>query len=281
MTGAPTRADRPPGTGPGTNPTALVTGGSKGIGRSLASEFAADGYDLLLVARTKSTLEEVAAELEYRYGVGVDTLSVDLAKRAAVDRIVDYLTTTDTTVDALVNNAAVATYGAFAECDLETERDQLRVNVEAPVLLTRRLLPALLERDSGIVLNVASTAGLRPGPYMAGYHASKSYLVSFTQSVAEECRATGVSVAVLCPGPVSTDIHDESGRGSTWLERRFMLSPDRVAAAGYRGVKRGDVVVIPGYRNRVIPAICRVLPWSLRRRLGAWVTTPGVVPRPK
>jgi len=258
---------------------ALVTGGTRGIGRALAAEFAADGDDLVLVARTEAPLERVAVDLETRYDVVVEPIAVDLADPAAPKVVHDRVRELDLAVEVLVNNAAMATYGAFAAGDLDAERRLLRCNVEAPIALTRRFLPAMLERGRGAITNVASTAGFRPGPQMASYHASKAHLVSFTESLAEECRGSGVSVTAICPGPVATGIHEDCGRGSTWLERRFMLSPDQVAASGYRAIERGDVIAIPGYRNRIIPTLVRVLPGVLRRRLGEWVTTPGVMPK--
>lgn len=267
-----THIDPPP------RPTALITGGSRGIGFALATEFAADGYDLVLVARDHERLERAATQLRDRFGCAVTAMAADLSDLESPQVLHDRISEAVGHVDALVNNAAVATYGPFAESDLAAERDQVRINVEAPVALTRLYLPAMLERDNGMVLTVASTAAVRPGPTMAGYHASKAYLRSFTESLAEECRGTGVTVTALCPGPVSTSIHDRCGRGSTWLERRFMYTPQQVAASGYRAAKRGEVVFVPGYRNRVIPALSRVLPGSLRRRLGRWVTTPGVLP---
>ena len=257
---------------------ALVTGGSRGIGYALAAEFAADGYDLVLTARDHDRLEGAATRLRDRFGCAATAIAADLSDPEAPQALHDRISDAVGHIDALVNNAAIATYGPFAESDLEAERDQLRINVEAPMALTRLYLPAMLERDDGMVLTVASTAAVRPGPTMAGYHASKAYLLSFTESIAAECRETGVTVTALCPGPVSTSIHDRCGRGSTWLERRFMFTPQQVAASGYRAAKRGDIVFVPGYRNRVIPVLSRLLPSSLRRRLGHWVTTPGVVP---
>ncbi|MFP8957259.1 SDR family NAD(P)-dependent oxidoreductase [Natrialbaceae archaeon A-CW3] len=258
--------------------TALITGGSRGIGLALAEEFAADGYDLVLVARDEERLEAVARALQSRFGVAATAISIDLAEPDTPERIRDHLLERDIEIDALVNNAAMATYGPYAESDREAERTLLRVNVEAPLALITEFLPAMLERDDGLILTVASTAAFQPGPYMAGYHASKAALVSATESIAEECRDTDVTVTALCPGPVSTGIHDRSGRGSSWLERRFMLTPERVATAGYRGAKRGDGMVIPGRRNRILAAFARLLPHSLRRRYGRWVVVPGVIP---
>ncbi len=267
-------------TGDGTRPTALITGGTRGIGRALATAFAEYGFDLVLVARSRTPLEQHAASLEASHGIDVLPLQADLTDPSAPDRLVETLADRRWPIDVLVNNAGMATYGPFAQADPTAERDLLRLNVEAPVALTRAFLPAMLERDAGIVGFVTSTAAFRPGPMMASYHASKAHLRSFTESLAGECAGTGVSVTALCPGPVSTPIHDECGRGTTWLERRFMLSPETVAARGVEGMLAGEPVVIPGWRNRVIPSLARILPSRARQRLGAWVTSPGVLRRP-
>ncbi|WP_255168881.1 SDR family NAD(P)-dependent oxidoreductase [Natrononativus amylolyticus] len=256
------------------SPRALITGGSRGIGRALAAAFAADGYDLVLVARNEERLEAVARELECGYGVDVTTVSADLTDPDALEEVYERATAGGA-VDVLVNNAAVAVYGPVAETDLEAERDQVRLNVAAPVELTKRFLPAMLERDSGHVVTVASTAGMRPGPFLAGYHASKAYLISFSEGLTEELRGTGVDATVVCPGPVLTGIHERSGRGSRWLERRFMRSPDAVAADSYEGIRAGKAVVVPGLRFRLLPWVSRLLPRPLSRRLARLIIDRG------
>lgn len=257
--------------------TALVTGGSRGIGRALAAEFASDGYDLVLVARDPDRLASAAGDLERAHGVDVAALSADLADPDAPAAIHDAVA--DREVDALVTNAATAGYGSVADRSLADQRAEVEVNVRAPLSLIRLFLPGMVARDRGRIVTVASTAALRPGPYMAGYHASKAYLLSLSESLAAELRGTGVSVTALCPGPVATDVHERSGRGSTPLERLFMRSPEAVAADGYEAIRAGETVAVPGLRYRPLAALSRALPRSIRRRVAEWIVTPGVVPR--
>lgn len=252
----------------------MITGGSRGIGRALAAEFAADGYDLTIVARDEERLEAVARELEDEHGAAVSTISADLSDPDERERVYESATA-EGTVDALVNNAATAVYGPVADTDLEAERGQIRLNVAAPVELTKRFLPEMRDCDSGRVVTVASTAAFRPGPFMAGYHASKAYLVSYSEALAEELRGTSVDATVVCPGPVHTGIHRRSGRGSRWLERRFMRSPEAVAADAYEGIRAGKAVVVPGLRFRLLPWVSRLLPRAVSRRLARAVIYRG------
>ncbi|HZC76160.1 MAG TPA: SDR family oxidoreductase, partial [Ktedonobacterales bacterium] len=181
--------------------TALVTGASSGIGEELARLFARDGYDLVLVARGKTQLEALAAELRQRHGVSLTVLATDLAQPAAAQAIYDELTRAGITVDVLVNNAGYATYGSFTEIPAETELAMLQVNMAALTHLCKLFLPPMVRRGSGRVLNVASTAAFQPGPLMAAYYASKAYVLSLSEALANELRGTGVTVTALCPGP--------------------------------------------------------------------------------
>lgn len=256
------------------NRTALITGGSRGIGRALSAEFAADGTDLVLVARDEGRLERAARTLEREHGVDATAIARDLRDPIAREAVYEEATR-DHEIDVLVNNAAVAVYGAVADTDLEAELSQVRVNVAAPVDLTKRFLPDMIERGSGRVVTVSSTAAFRPGPFMAGYHASKAYLVSYSEALAEELRGTGVDATVVCPGPVRTSIHRRSGRGSRWLERRFMRAPEAVAADAYEGIRAGETIVVPGLRFRALPWVSRLLPRPLSRRLARAVIDRG------
>lgn len=254
------------------SPTALITGGSRGIGRALAAEFAADGHDLVLVARDPDRLERAADDLERRYEIDATSISIDLSRADAPAEVASRVADQDLRVDALVNNAGMATYGPVAETDPEALREQFAVNAITPALLTRQFLPEMLERDAGTIAIVASTAAFRPGPSLAGYHASKAAALSFAESLAEECRGTGVSVTALCPGPTETGVHERSGRELDALERQFAYSPERVARVGYEGIRAGETVVIPGRRHEALAAVGRLLPGEARRRLSGWMT---------
>ncbi|HEY6236260.1 MAG TPA: SDR family oxidoreductase, partial [Candidatus Elarobacter sp.] len=184
--------------------TALITGASSGIGEAFARALAARGEDLVLVARSAERLEALAAELSAKHGVRAHVLPADLSDPKAVDALVAELTARGLTVTTLINNAGFGTHGEFASLDAARERDEVIVNVLAPVQLTHALLPAMVARKSGAIVNVGSTASFQPVPYMAVYGATKAFLLSFSEALAEEVRAHGVRVVALCPGQTDT-----------------------------------------------------------------------------
>ncbi|WP_226011548.1 SDR family NAD(P)-dependent oxidoreductase [Halomicrobium salinisoli] len=240
---------------------ALITGASAGIGRSLAREFARHHHDVVLVARREERLRDLADGLE-RPGVAATAVPMDLAADGAPEWLWNELDERGLEPDVLVNNVGVGTHGRFAESDLDRERAQLRLNVELPVELTRRFLDG---RDRGAVLNVGSVAGFTPGPFMAGYYASKAYVNSFSEALAAEHRDDGVRVTVVCPGPVDTEFHDRAGVEHSSIGRWLSYDPDFVARAAYDGLRRDETVVIPGRGMAVLSALLRVVPRSLRR----------------
>jgi short-subunit dehydrogenase len=240
---------------------ALITGASAGIGAALAREFARHGHDLVLVARRRDRLEDLAADLE-RHGVAVDVIAMDLAADGAVDRLWTELDDRGIGLDTLVNNVGVGTHGPFAESDREAERTLLRLNVEIVVELTHRFLE---NREAGAVLNVGSVAGFVPGAYMAGYYASKAYVNSFSQALAAEYHDSDVDVTVLCPGPTETEFQERAGMGDSAIGRYLFYTPEQVARAGYRGLQRGEAVVIPGLAMRALVALLPFVPRRLQR----------------
>jgi len=249
--------------------TALVTGASGGIGRELAREFAAGGYDLVLVARSGGKLEELAAELRERHGVAARVLAKDLAKPGTPDEIFQDLAGAGIEVDVLVNNAGFATFGPFAETDLVAEIEEIQLNVAALTHLTKRFLPAMLARRRGGVLNLASTAAFQPGPLMAVYYATKAYVLSFSEALAEELRGTGVTVTALCPGPTTTGFQARADMAGSGLFSGPLKVMDAaaVARAGYEGFRAGKRLVIPGLINKIGVQSVRVSPRSLVTRL--------------
>ncbi|HEX8292580.1 MAG TPA: SDR family oxidoreductase, partial [Pyrinomonadaceae bacterium] len=232
--------------------TALVTGASGGIGEELARLFAADGHGLVLVARSRDKLARLAEELHEKHGVGARVLAADLARAGAPQEIFDELRGAGVAVDALVNNAGFGSYGLFAETDLRSELDLLQVNVVALTHLTKLFLPGMLARGRGYVMNVASTAAFQPGPLMAVYYASKAYVLSFSEALANECGGTGVRVSALCPGPTETGFVAAAGMGDSKLFDRAVMDARTVAVEGYRGMLAGKTVVIPGRRNNLL-----------------------------
>ena len=232
--------------------TALVTGASGGIGEELARLFAADGHDLVLLARSRDKLARLSEELEGKHGIAACVVVSDLARPEAPQEIFEELTAGGVTVDALVNNAGFGSYGLFAETDLKQELEMLQVNVVALTHLTKLFLPAMLARRRGYVMNVASTAAFQPGPLMAVYYASKAYVLSFSEALSNECEGTGVRVSALCPGPTETGFVAAAGMGDSKLFDRAVMDARTVAEAGYRGLLDGKAVVIPGFRNNLL-----------------------------
>jgi short-subunit dehydrogenase len=243
--------------------TALVTGASGGIGAELARLFAADGHDLVLVARSRDKLAGLAEELGGRHNVAARVLPADLARPQAPREIFDRLGAEGAGVDALVNNAGVGSYGLFAETDLQSELDLLQINVVALTHLTKLFLPAMIARRRGHVLNVASTAAFQPGPLMAVYYASKAYVLSLSEALSNEAKGTGVTVTALCPGPTETGFVAAAGMSESKLFDANVMDARSVAVEGYRGMLAGRAIVIPGFRNRLLANGYRLAPRGL------------------
>src|SRR5215207_7550380 len=247
--------------------TALVTGASGGIGEELARLFAADGHDLVLLARSRDKLARLAEELVGRHGVAARVVASDLARPEAPREVFEELNAGGVTVDALVNNAGFGSYGLFAETDLKSELDLLQVNVVALTHLSKLFLPGMIARRRGYLMNVASTAAFQPGPLMAVYYASKAYVLSFSEALANECAGTGVVVSALCPGPTETGFVAAAGMGDSKLFDRAVMDARTVAVEGYRGLLAGKTVVIPGFRNNLLARSIGFFPRDLVTRV--------------
>jgi len=244
--------------------TALITGASSGIGLDLAHLFAADGHDVVLVARSEGKLRDLARELEAKHGVKAHVLVADLAKSAAPREVFERAPA----VDILVNNAGYGLTGKFAETELQTELDMIQVNIAALTPLTKLFLPPMLQRGRGRILNVASTAAFQPGPLMAVYYATKAYVLSFSDAIGEELRGTGVTVTALCPGPTATGFQKTAEMGSEALLKIMRpVSSMEVARAGYRGLMRGTRVVVPGVKNKIGVQSIRLTPRAVATRV--------------
>ncbi|MDQ2818270.1 MAG: SDR family oxidoreductase [Candidatus Eremiobacteraeota bacterium] len=247
--------------------TALITGGSSGIGKELASLFAADGYGLVLTARGGDALEAAADRIRRRFGVAVLTIAADLANQATPQAIYERICVERIEVGALVNDAGFATYGAFSQTDLKTELEMIEVNVSAVVHLTKLFLPGMRRRAAGKILNVASTAAFFPGPLMAVYYASKAFVLSFSRALAEELRGSGITVTALCPGPTTSGFQRRAGMEDSKLLRGRVMDAPTVAQAGYRGLMRGKGLVVPGARYRLLALAARLAPTRLTTRV--------------
>lgn len=242
--------------------TALITGASSGIGLELARLFAADKWDLALVARSEGKLKELASELQSAHGITVRVVAADLAKPGAADEVMARLEGVE--IEALVNNAGFGTAGEFTKADLHAQLEMIQVNIAALTHLTRLALPAMVGRRRGAILNVASTAAFQPGPLMAVYYATKAYVLSFSEAIAEELRDSGVTVTALCPGPTATGFASAAQMESSKLFTMTRPAESKdVARAGYEGMKSGKRIVIPGIRNKVMAQSIRISPRRL------------------
>ncbi|MBN2004405.1 MAG: SDR family oxidoreductase [Anaerolineae bacterium] len=251
--------------------TALVTGASGGIGYELGKLFAADGFNLVLVARSEDKLNALATELQNTHGVEVTVLAKDLSDPAAPTEIYEALQSQAITVDALINNAGYGIHGAQIETATSDELNMLQLNIIALTHLTRLFLPAMVERGAGHIMNVGSTASFQPCPLMATYGASKAYVLNFTDALAEEMRGTGVRVTALCPGVTRTGFQARANVGAMRLLRGPSMTAQQVAAIGYRGLLRGRRVVIPGFFNQLIAFSSRVTPRTWVTRIARWM----------
>ena len=245
----------------GKNQTALITGASVGIGRELAKLFAQDGYNLALVARNRPRLAQFADELQRQFGVSAKAFPVDLTSASAPQFVFDQLARENVSVDVLVNNAGYGKLGAFSEVSLEESLGQIQLNITALTHLTRLFLEPMLQRKSGKILNVASTAGFQPGPLMAVYYATKAYVISFSEALASELKGTGVTVTCLCPGATDTEFQKRAGTEETLLFRGLRpMNAKTVARDGYRALMKGKPLVISGLRNWLLAQSLRVSP---------------------
>lgn len=242
--------------------TALITGASAGIGRELARLFARDGWDVVLVARREERLQALAADLEAEFEkVTAHVVPADLSKADAPQAILDTLADDGIVIDALVNNAGIGSNGKFWELDAEREIDQIHVNVTSLVHLTRLFLPGMVERGSGHVLNIASTAAFQPGPYMATYYATKAFVVSFTQAIAYELKGTGVTATAHCPGATATEFAEAAGNDTSNLfQKQKPAKPEEVALDAYKAMKAGKWVKVHGFTNKVGAFMTRFSP---------------------
>lgn len=256
---------------PNSSSAALVTGASAGIGAEIARLLAERGHALVLVARRKDRLTTLADELSDAHGVRVETIAADLGKPAPRGKIPGRIEELGLQIEILVNNAGFATGGEpFYQADPERELEQVRVDVEAVVALTSAFLPGMVERGRGAILNVASTAGMQPMPYSAGYAAAKAYVLSFSEAIHQEVRGHGVTVTALAPGPVETDFWQIAGwetSGGKSFERAVpgtLISPGQAAQAAVDGLERGERVVVPGLLIRAAMLASRYIPHMVK-----------------
>lgn len=259
MTALPASVPRPARSGE-SRPVAIITGASSGIGRDFADLYARDGHDLVLVARRREALESIARTLSDRYGVMCDVFPADLARRLDREHVAARLRSIDDRIVALVNNAGIGTHGYFHETDLDRELEMIELNVAALTHVAKMVLPGMLARKHGQIVNVSSLAAFQPGPLMAVYYASKAYVQSFSEALAEETVGTGVTVTALCPGPTVTEFHGHAGiHPDAPAGGPQTMTSREVAEAGYRAAQQGKRVIVTGFRNKVVVLANRLL----------------------
>lgn len=256
----------------GLRPLTVVTGGSAGIGRALALEFARAGQPLLLVARRPEALATAAREIEAATGVEVSTMAADVTAVAGRDAIDAALAERGAYCDILVNNAGMGLAGPFAEQNATQLAQLLELNMAAPTDLMRRHLPGMLARGRGGILNVASLGGFLPGPHQAAYYASKAYLIALSEAVADETRGQGVRICVLAPGPIDTGFHATmGGQSAPYVMAAGLMSPDYVARRAVRGYRWGCKLVVPGLHYRLLALVIRVMPHPILLPMTRWL----------
>lgn len=230
--------------------TALITGASSGIGKELARIHAEKGGDLVLVARRENELSALKTELESKFGVKVEIISKDLSNIQSAAEIFAETEKQGIRIDYLINNAGFGGHGLFYEREMEKDLAMVNVNITSLMLLTRLYLPGMVTRGNGKILNVSSTASFLPGPLQAVYYASKAFVTSFSQAIAEELKGTGVTVTALCPGPVATEFFGTANmEGVKMLKTQKAMTPDKTAAIGYRNMMKGKLL---SFDNRLL-----------------------------
>jgi short-subunit dehydrogenase len=239
-------------------PWAVVTGASSGIGRALAIEFAAGGYHLALTGRNEAALKSVADECASRFHVETEVIAADLSRADETRALVSRLTSQPRHYDALVNNAGFGIHGDFVSTDLGREIDMIHVQLAASLSLTKALLPAMVGRRQGNILNVASVYAFGPVPSQAVYAACKAFLLSFSSALKDELRDSGVRVTVFCPGVTQTQFRTRAGMADKGKESG--ITAEYAARLAFTAMRRGKHIVVPGVANRVFFLLSRVLP---------------------
>lgn len=248
--------------------TILITGASSGLGVEFARLAAANGDDLVLVARSVDKLDLLADELRSAHGVKTTVLPYDLSSPGSVDSIVRDLSAASIAVHTLIANAGVGKLGAFAEQSPEDAANMLRLNVESLTMLIRALLPGMLERKAGRILTVASVAAFTPGPLMAVYYASKAYVLHFSVALANEVRGTGVTVTCLCPGPTKTGFQKTANMAEAPMFKKLhVMDAASVAKIGYDAMLRGKAIAVTGWANKLSAFLTRLAPKTFTAKI--------------
>ncbi len=250
------------------NETVLITGATNGIGLELAKIFAGKKYNLVLVARNKKRLLKMKQSFEKKFKIEVMVLSKDLTKEKAAKEIYDAVTDKQKQIDILINNAGFGDFALFHEADWEKLNHMVALNVTALMNMTKLFVNGMIEREHGRILNVASTAAFQPGPMMAVYFATKAYVLSFSEAIAEELEGSGVTVTALCPGPTSTGFEKAAAcENSKLFHSQPPASAGKVAKYAYHSLMKGKVIAVHGWRNRIAVEAVRIAPRRVVRKI--------------
>lgn len=245
----------------------LITGASSGFGLEFSKIFAETGHHLLLVARNEEKLEKLQHALERKYGIDVYILTQDLSVPHAAKKVARYVKSQNLRVEILINNAGFGDYGAFVSSDLTKQTQMIDLNIRSLMEMTHTFLPGMVKRGRGRILNVASIASFEAGPKMSVYYATKAFVLSFTESLSEELRGSGVTVTALCPGPTDTGFSKAAEMPNGRFANLFRLTkPQDVAYYGYRALMSDWVIAIPGRMNRLAVIAVKFLPRKIIRR---------------
>jgi short-subunit dehydrogenase len=246
------------------NETVLITGASSGIGKELAREFAKNGHPILLTATSDGDLAQVAEEFSSEYGVTARFLAQDLLDPEGPRQLFDALNSEGIGIEILVNNAGVGHHGWFVNESIDHDTEMIHLNIEALVRMTKLFLPGMVARGRGRILNTASVAGFMPAPQMAVYHATKAFVLSFSEALAEEVGKAGVTVTALCPGATDTDFFPRGHLvDTTAFQKMQVMAPQEVAKGGFEALMQGDRVYVAGGLNKAMVFGRRLLPDSL------------------
>lgn len=246
----------------------LITGASKGIGRSMAFACAAKGMNLIICARSTKLLEDLATEIREKYQVVVKVYALDLVRPDAAKQLANFCVRHHLNVNMLINNAGFGLWGAFADLPLEDQVGSIQLNVSALVTLTHGLLPLLTQQRQSYILNIASIAGFMPSPYFSVYAATKAFVVSFSRALRVELKKSGVVVSCLCPGPTESEFAGRAGMENfRFNKKEFYMNADLVAKIGLDGLLKKRDVIIPGASNKFTTALMSALPKSITSRV--------------
>ncbi|WP_454054593.1 SDR family NAD(P)-dependent oxidoreductase [Clostridium sp. Marseille-Q7071] len=244
----------------------LITGATSGIGYELSKVFGENGHNMILCGRDIKRLEELKAEFQC-YSSDVVILAGDLSSFEDIMRIYESIKKNNYEIEFLINNAGLGSFGALSDTSLHRELNLIDVNIKAVIHLTKLFLPDMIERNSGGVLNVSSTAAFSPGPFMNNYYASKAYILSLTEGLKEELKNTNIKVSVLCPGPTATNFQERSQVKKADFAKKTLMNPRLVACIGYKKFMKNKLVIVPGINNKLLVICSRIIPNRLLSKI--------------